>query len=78
MSEAQKSESRTPPVESGPLSPNDHVRMLIELMRPAGPELARRWVAALTLVPEAERESVVEAVERRIVDEYARSDVSAS
>ncbi|MBZ0170914.1 MAG: hypothetical protein K8E66_00900 [Phycisphaerales bacterium] len=45
--------------------------MLIELMRPAGPELARRWVAALTRVPEAQRESVVEAVERRIVDEYA-------
>ena len=36
-----------------------------------GPELARRWVAALTLVPEAERESVVESVERRIVEEYA-------
>ena len=62
-----------PPAGSGPLSPNDHVRMLVELMRPMGPELARRWVAALTLVPEAERESVVESVERRIVEEYARA-----
>lgn len=47
--------------------------MLVELMRPMGPELARRWVAALTLVPEADRESVVDAVERQIVDEYAGS-----
>jgi hypothetical protein len=44
--------------------------MLIELMRPVGPELARRWLAALTLVPEHDRPGVVEAVERQIVREY--------
>ena len=54
---------------SGPL-PDDHVKMLIELLRPAGPDLARRWLAALMLVPEAEREAVVGEVERSIVDEY--------
>ncbi len=54
---------------SGPL-PDDHARMLVELLRPAGPELARRWVAALLLVPEGEREGVVSAVERSIVEEY--------
>ncbi len=43
-----------------------------------GPELARRWVAALMLVPEADRESVVEAVERRIVEEYAGGDGGSS
>ena len=44
--------------------------MLIEVMRPMGPELARRWVSALMLVPEADRESVVDAVEAQIVAEY--------
>lgn len=36
-----------------------------------GPELARRWLAALALVPEGERAAVVEAVERQIAAEYA-------
>jgi hypothetical protein len=45
--------------------------MLAELLKPAGPELARRWLTALLLVPEHERESVVEAVERQIVREFA-------
>lgn len=35
--------------------------------------LARRWVAALMMVPAPERESVVEAVEKRIVDEFGES-----
>lgn len=48
--------------------------MLIEMMKPEGPELARRWVAALMLVPEAEREGVVEAVERQIVSEFVDGD----
>lgn len=71
MSEAPKTIT-APPGESDPLSPSDHLRMLIDLLRPAGPALARRWVAALLLVPEGDRESVVSAVERRIVAEYAR------
>ncbi len=52
------------------LLPNDHVRMLLELLRPASPELARRWLAALMLVPPGEREEVVALVESRIVSEY--------
>jgi hypothetical protein len=44
--------------------------MLTELLRPMGADLARRWLAALSLVPEAEREAVVAEVERSIVDEY--------
>jgi hypothetical protein len=44
--------------------------MLVELLRPGGVELARRWVAALLLVPEGEREGVVAEVERRIVEVY--------
>lgn len=47
--------------------------MLIELLRPAGPELARRWLAVLTLVPEHEREAVVRAVERQIHAEFGSS-----
>ncbi|MFT5423966.1 MAG: hypothetical protein ACI89L_001758 [Phycisphaerales bacterium] len=61
----------TPPTESDGLLPNDHLRMLVEVMKPMGPELARRWVAALTLVPEHEREAVVQAVEQQITAEYA-------
>jgi len=45
--------------------------MLLELLRPASPELARRWLAALMLVPPGEREEVVALVESRIVSEYA-------
>lgn len=51
--------------------------MLIELLRPAGPDLARRWVAALTLVPEHERERVVRAVERQIHAEFSTHESDA-
>jgi hypothetical protein len=40
--------------------------MVIELMQPAGPDLARRWLAALLLVPREEREATVAAVEARV------------
>ncbi len=52
------------------LSPNDHVRLLVELLRPATPELARRWLAALLLAPEQDRASIVAAVEQRMSDLY--------
>jgi hypothetical protein len=45
----------------------------VELLRPGGLDAARRLVAALTLVPEAEREEVVVEIERRIVEVYAPS-----
>ena len=48
--------------------------MLIELLRPTGPELARRWLAALMLVPEREREEVVAAIEKKIVATYLPGD----
>jgi hypothetical protein len=35
-------------------------------MQPATPDLARRWLAALLLVPREEREDVVASVESRI------------
>ena len=44
--------------------------MLVELLRAGTPDLARRWVAALLLVPESDRAAVVNAVELRIVTEY--------
>ncbi len=47
--------------------------MLVELLRAGSPELARRWVAALMLVPEDRRQGIVEAVERQIVEEYGGS-----
>lgn len=59
------------PAESPTLFPNDHLRMLIELLRPSGAELARRWVAVLLLVPTEEREAVVASIERRIAELYA-------
>lgn len=53
------------------LFPSDHVKLLLELLRPCGVELARRWVAALMLVPVDEREAVVSAIEARLAREYA-------
>lgn len=57
--------------------PNDHVRAIIELLRPATPDLGRRWLAALLLVPEAERAAVVEAVEGRIFEQYVHANDDA-
>ncbi len=45
--------------------------MLIELLRPTGTALARRWLAALLLAPEADREAIVESVEQRMATLYA-------
>lgn len=42
-------------------------------MRPAGADLARRWLAALLVAPPEERPAIVEAIERRIVEVYANS-----
>jgi hypothetical protein len=50
--------------------PSDRVQALVALLRPAGAELARRWLAALLLVDEADRPGLVAAVERRIADLY--------
>lgn len=58
------------PPKSPTLSPNEHVRAIVELLRPAGPDLARRWLSALALVPDHEREHVVRSIERRIVELY--------
>ena len=44
--------------------------MLTELMRAMGPELGRRWLAALTLVPEHERQAVIESVEAEILRQF--------
>lgn len=40
-------------------------------MRPAGADLARRWLAALLVAPENEREAIVASVEARMVELYA-------
>lgn len=44
--------------------------MIVELLRPAGPDLARRWLAALLLVDISEREAVVSSIERQIAETY--------
>lgn len=46
-------------------------------MRPAGPELARRWLAALLLVPSEQREALVAEVERRVVAAHGRTPIAA-
>lgn len=48
--------------------------MLVEILRPAGAELARRWIACLLLAPESERAAIVESVERRMSELYLRTD----
>ncbi|MEN0020082.1 MAG: hypothetical protein AAF747_04260 [Planctomycetota bacterium] len=55
--------------------PNDHLRLLTELLRPIGPELARRWLASLALVPEAERAAIVAEVEKRIAETFGLNEV---
>jgi hypothetical protein len=45
--------------------------LIIELLRPGSADLGRRWLAALMLVPERERQAVVEAIEARLVSTYA-------
>lgn len=69
MAERAKSENERDGLPM--LSPNDHARMLVELLQPMGAELARRWVAGLLMVPREERERVVDAVVGRIVEVYA-------
>lgn len=39
--------------------------MLIELMKPAGPDMARRWLACLLCVPESERAALLAEMEAR-------------
>lgn len=48
--------------------------MIVELLKPAGPDLARRWLAALLLAPHDERESIVESVEERLAELYPATD----
>jgi len=69
------SQNPTPSPTPGPeaLLPNDHLELLVELMRAGSIELTRRWVSALMLVPESERESIVDAVEAQIVADYSTS-----
>ncbi|MEQ9616469.1 MAG: hypothetical protein RLN60_00370 [Phycisphaerales bacterium] len=47
---------------------------MIELLRPAGGDRARRLIAALLLVPIDERDDVVSAIEKRIVEVYDSGD----
>lgn len=46
--------------------------MIVELLRPAGVELARRWLVALLMVDQADREALVAEVERRVAEQYGR------
>lgn len=45
---------------------------MVELLRPMGPELARRWLAALLVVAPEEREAMVSAIEQRVMELYGR------
>ncbi len=48
--------------------------MLVELLRPAGAELGRRWLACLMLAPESEREAIVRSIEQRMAELYLKPD----
>lgn len=61
------------PDPSPTLSPNDHLRLVLELIRPGGAELTRRWIAALMIVPAEDREETVRAVEERVEAIYGAS-----
>lgn len=84
MSQGKPDAMTHPPLLAGPtdtsesnsLNPSDHVRMIVELLQPIGPDLARRWLAALLLVDRENREAVVESIERQIVAAYAPTVVA--
>lgn len=59
------------PAASPTLSPNDHVKLIVEMLRQGTAELSRRWLAALLLAPASEREEIVRAVEERMTRMYA-------
>lgn len=61
------------PSVSAAVTPGDHVRLLTEFLQPTGPELARRWLAILAMVPREEREDVVRAISTRVVETYGNS-----
>ncbi|MCC6660009.1 MAG: hypothetical protein IT437_03895 [Phycisphaerales bacterium] len=44
--------------------------MIVQMLRPAGPDLARRWLAALLLVRPQDRGALVAEVERRVTALY--------
>lgn len=46
--------------------PNDHLKLLVEFLRPVGPELVRRWVAILAAVDPGDRAALVAELERRV------------
>jgi hypothetical protein len=50
--------------------------MLVELLKPAGPDLARRWLAALLLVDREDRPALVAEIEKRVASVY-RKDAPA-
>jgi len=50
--------------------------MIVELMRPAGPDLVRRWVAALLIAPPEDREAIVRGVEERVSELYIETPVA--
>lgn len=56
--------------DSVTLSPNDHTKMLVELLQRLGPELVRRWVASLLTVDRDEREAMVDMVEKYVAEHY--------
>lgn len=51
--------------------------MLIELMKPAGPDMARRWLACLLCVPEAERAALLAEMEARAAALASRASAGA-
>lgn len=52
--------------------------MLVELLKPTGLELGRRWLSALLLVPPEQREQLVAEVERRITKNFGDRRPEAS
>jgi hypothetical protein len=52
--------------------------MVADLLQPAMPDLARRWLSALLLVPPEERADVVARVEGRIVATYGAAHTRRS
>ena len=46
--------------------------MMVEMLRPLGAEMGRRWLATLLLVPLEERAAMVAEIERLVSQQYAQ------
>ncbi len=72
---SRRSSLLRPARQGDPADPAESICALVELLRPGGPALARRWLEALLRVPERERPALVESIERQLAARESPSEL---